>query len=221
MAFIVLPIIFAVLFGGVILINIILALIKGTIQNIIAADAIIVAAVVFFLTHNNGVHTVFSIILGLVAAGVFVGLTKIPYFGKVFVVVCGLSWAFGLYYLIDDGGIPDVPHVLSEMFRNDPIWWWTIVILMIVVFVGLHLKCVIKNTYTDNDLEGYQPEVRKVSTEELLGISTEEFLRGVKPTKIKNANTKTVEKEEHKEFEIFTPSEEEIANSVPYEPNRK
>lgn len=221
MAFIVLPIIFAVLFGGVILINIILALIKGTIQNIIAADAIIVTGVMIFLIYSNGVHIVFSTLLGIVAGACFGALTKIPVFGKIFVVICGLGWAFGLYQLIDSGKVTTAPHILTDLLHNDPVSWWTIVIIMVLVFVGLHLKCVIKSADLNNDSEEHLPEVQVVSTEELLGISKEEFLRGVKPTKIKTANAKTVEKEEHKEFEIFTPSEEEIANSVPYEPNRK
>ena len=232
MSLIILLVLMGVLFVGAIVINLGIALIKGTVANIVAADAIIVTGVMIFLIHGNGVHMMFSILLGLVVGGCFIALTKIPVFGKIFVVICGLGWAFGLYQLIDDFGIfyklnndpiyTKDPHVLSELLESDPIWWWTIVIIMVLVFVGLHLKCVIKSAdFDDEDLEEYQPEIREVSTEELLGISTEEFLRGVKPTKIKTANANPVEKEEQEEFEIRTPSEEEIANSVPYDPNRK
>lgn len=231
MAYIILPIVFVVLIAGVILLNLALAIIKGTIQNIVIADAIIVTGVMIFLIHGNGVHMVFSILLGLVVGSCFVALTKIPVFGKIFVVICGLGWAFGVYQLIDDFGIfyklnndpiyTEDPHVLSELLENDPIWWWTIVIVMVLVFVGLHLKCVIKSEDSDDALEEYQPEIREVSTEELLGISTEEFLRGVKPTKIKADNSESTENKERKELEIYTSTDEEIANSVPYNPHRK
>lgn len=146
MIYIILPILFA----GIILVNIILALIKGALQNIVAADAIIAAAVVYFLAHDNGIHTVFSILLGLVAGACFVALTKIPVFGKIFVVLCGFGWAYAVYETIDQTG----EATMTNLLANDPIWWWAIVIMMVLVFVGLHLKCVIKSI-PSNDIGSY------------------------------------------------------------------
>ncbi|MBD5112203.1 MAG: hypothetical protein HDT42_06680 [Ruminococcaceae bacterium] len=242
MPLIILLVIMGVLFVGAIVINLGIALIKGTVANIVAADAIIVTGLMIFLIHGNGVHIVFSILLGLVVGACFVALTKIPVFGKIFVVICGLGWAFGLYQLIDDFGIfyklnndpiyTEDPHVLSELFESDPIWWWTIVIIMVLVFVGLHLKCVIKSADLDDaDLTGVQqdiqPPTRAVSREELLSMSTEKLMQhagitnSTQPAAAKHSDTQTTETKERKEFEIYTPTNEEIANSVPYNPNRK
>lgn len=153
-------IISGLLIGGIIILNIILALIKGTIQNIVIADALIIAGVAIYSLCYIGVHTVFSILLGLLAGVCFVALTKIPYFGKPFVILCGLGWAFGLYQLIDDFGIfyqisnaPDYnenDHAFTMLLKEDPIWWWTLVILMVIIFVGLHLKCVLKSEEVEN-----------------------------------------------------------------------
>lgn len=145
---------FVVLFviAVIVIIIFVVGAVKGAMQNVIAADAIIAAVAVFFLLRNAGLHTVFSIILALVAGGVFIGLTMIPYFGKPFVIVCGLCWAFGLYQVIDNFGIfhklngidcSGHSHILTNLLKNDPVWWWTIVILMVIVYVGIHLKCVV------------------------------------------------------------------------------
>lgn len=145
---------FIVLFviAVIVIVFFVVGVVKGAMQNVIAADAIIAAVAVFFLLRNAGLHTVFSIILALVAGGIFVGLTMIPYFGKPFVIVCGLCWAFGLYQVIDDFGIfhklnnadcSGHSHILTDLLKNDPVWWWTIVILMVIVYVGVHLKCVL------------------------------------------------------------------------------
>lgn len=136
----------------IVIIIFVVGAVKGAMQNVIAADAIIAAVAVFFLLRNAGLHTVFSIILALVAGGIFVGLTMIPYFGKLFVIVCGLCWAFGLYQVVDNFGIfhkldgvdcSGHNHILTNLLKNDPIWWWTIVILMTLVYVVVHLKCVV------------------------------------------------------------------------------
>lgn len=118
-------------------------------------DAIIIAIVSFVLIHNAGMHTVFSILLALLAAAAFIALTKIPYFGKSLLVVCGIIWAVSIYMIIDDGGsiikwfdpanYVEGNHALMMLLKNDPIWWWTIVILLLLAFVGLHVKCIVKS----------------------------------------------------------------------------
>lgn len=158
------------LIGGIIILNIILALIRGTMQNIVIADALIIAGTVIYFVYNNGIHMVFSILLGLAAGVCFVFLTRIPYFGKPFVVLCGLGWTFGLYQLIDDFGIfyqisnsPDYvesDHALTMLLKEDPIWWWTLVILVVIIFVGLHLKCVLKSEVDENTELQPQPQIQ-------------------------------------------------------------
>ncbi len=150
------PIIIGIAIGAVLLINIIVALVKGTITNIIVVDVLLIIVGLAWLLNSLGIHIVFSILLGIAGGICFVLLTRIPYFGKGFVTLCGFVWAFGLYNLIDDWGIAykvfdtleyiKDEHVLSKMLNDDPIMWWTIVIIMNIVFVGLHLKCVIKST---------------------------------------------------------------------------
>lgn len=150
---IILLVIFGILFGIMLLIAVISVIVKGTVENIVTADAIIVLGVTVFFVHKAGLHIVFSILLGLLAAAIFYALTLIPYFGKPFVVLCGLAWVFGLYQLVDEGGLfqqlsgdPNYNpkhHVLTMLLKNDPIWWWTIMILATAIFVGLHLRCVI------------------------------------------------------------------------------
>lgn len=146
------------LVGGIaigLLVAVVILFIKGTVANIAVMDAIMIWFISFSLIHDAGLHTVFSILLALLAAGIFVALTKIPYFGNGLLIACGIAWAFTIYSLIDDWGLmeklftPDVydesEHTMMMLLKNDPVWFWTIIILMLLVFVGLHIKCIIRS----------------------------------------------------------------------------
>lgn len=92
------------------------------------------------ILHNEGLHMVFSILIGLAITIAFIFLARIPYVGRLFQIALGLVWGLIAYSILDN-----VFHyskdvgLMTGLRENDLIWWWAIVIFVDLGFIGIHI----------------------------------------------------------------------------------
>lgn len=93
------------------------------------------------MLHNEGLHMVFSILIGLAITIVFVTIARIPYVGRVIQTALGLIWGLIVYFALDNmfHYSKDV-GLMTGLRENDQIWWWTIVIVVDLIFIAIHIS---------------------------------------------------------------------------------
>lgn len=92
------------------------------------------------MIHNEGLHMVFSILIGLAISIVLFTLARIPYLGRLIQVGLGLVWGLIIYFALDNIFHYSKDVGLMEGLRaNDQIWWWAIVIVVDLICVAAHI----------------------------------------------------------------------------------
>lgn len=92
------------------------------------------------MIHNEGLHMVFSILIGLAISIVFFILARVPYFGRLIQAGLGLVWGLIIYFAIDNMfHYSSNVGLMKGLRANDPIWWWAIVIVVDLICVASHI----------------------------------------------------------------------------------
>lgn len=100
--------------------------------NLVIWDFLLVAFLAGYgVNHAFQLHTVFCIVIGVVAGALFVGLMGIKKIGKILQLVCSLFWAMMCWELLKafHWGITE---------SDDMIWVWAVRIGLFVIFAAIH-----------------------------------------------------------------------------------